>query len=155
MPEDRCESHKPNEIQCAKGEIYSECGSSCKESFIHNYNKEYDVCAKSCEPGCYCIQGFFRTKDDTCEPPPHILRTTERPFLDVPDEEELMSNSRTRPPDRSCHENEEYIDCGNSCEESCDSIMNPTLCTEFGAVRVFVKRVISGTKKQTKKYSLN
>ncbi|XP_054160686.1 mucin-6-like [Oppia nitens] len=53
--------------QCPFGEVFEECSDRCKEmcpSVKDSFGRVLS-CTR-CEPGCFCIDGYMRTKDGNC-----------------------------------------------------------------------------------------
>uniref|UniRef100_A0A1B0CYV1 TIL domain-containing protein n=1 Tax=Phlebotomus papatasi TaxID=29031 RepID=A0A1B0CYV1_PHLPP len=87
-----------------------ECQPKCSDP-----NEEYTTCGNSCkeecnsqncpavcETGCFCKPGYSR-KDGTCVPTKQCTPKCSDP-------------------------NEQYLTCGNSCKEQCNSLYCPALC---------------------------
>ncbi|CAG2104857.1 unnamed protein product, partial [Medioppia subpectinata] len=94
-----------------KNEEYSTCGRpkchSCLELSKHL------MCPnrQSCETGCFCRGGFYRTTDGDCVPLSKCIPK-------VPDFKQLATTT-PRSKDADCKENEHYEDCGDHCIELC------------------------------------
>uniref|UniRef100_A0A1B0CYU9 TIL domain-containing protein n=1 Tax=Phlebotomus papatasi TaxID=29031 RepID=A0A1B0CYU9_PHLPP len=139
----------PNK-QCPAFEVYLECGSSCQD----NCDKS-QVCADVCVPGCYCAPGYARV-DGKCVPRKkcpaqcpeneHYLSCgnncidhCDRDRLDCPpdcipgcycnnDYARINGKCVPRKQCTQCKFNEEYLTCGNACQDLCDT--SAVRCTD-------------------------
>ncbi|CAF1292317.1 unnamed protein product [Rotaria sp. Silwood1] len=87
---------------CGENEEYQECGSACSrtcDDFSYLTPKKHQVCVTMCVSGCFCKQGYYRANNGQCVEP-----------------------------EKCCtDDNEQYLDCGPACVETCDYV--PQLCT--------------------------
>lgn len=63
--------------ECGPNELYNECGSACPETCdTFNGLVENRACILLCVPGCFCKDGFVRSKDGQCIPPSECPKPT-------------------------------------------------------------------------------
>ncbi|CAF1451396.1 unnamed protein product, partial [Rotaria sordida] len=93
-------------LNCNENEEYTNCGTACPETC--NYKPE--TCTKQCVQGCFCKLNYVR-KDNS----------TNSPCI-------LKDQCPTDTTPLNCNENEEYINCGTACPETCN--YKPEACTK-------------------------
>ena len=91
------EGSKP--IRCGENEEYNACGSSCPRSCSDlYYAQEPKFCTLQCVPGCFCKDGYYRSRNGKCVKP-----------------------------EKCCQRrNEHYTTCGTACPATCD--FQPEIC---------------------------
>ncbi|XP_055677620.1 zonadhesin-like isoform X2 [Lutzomyia longipalpis] len=93
VPDSQCPS------KCTgQNEVFTKCGSSCREKCGSN------LCTQICETGCYCKPGYSR-QDGVCIPTSQCPTTQQ-----------------------CSDPNEMYTQCGNSCREKCGSKLCSQIC---------------------------
>ncbi|RWS23378.1 Zonadhesin-like protein, partial [Leptotrombidium deliense] len=111
---------------CKEHEIYKSCGSKCREKCEFIINRT--TCIERCEKGCFCDGGYYRNQDGNCVRPAKCIdvgksKCERKNFI-------LNHNVFITEPVQ-CKQNEVYKECGNSCEEACDTTRNSKICAEY------------------------
>lgn len=94
--------------------MYTDCGNPCKERCPDRQRP----CSTVCKRGCFCKRGYVRVdgkcvRDRVC--------------------------SETEPPEIECRRNEVFSDCGDRCEEECDSYSKSRNCPQSCQYGCFCK----------------
>ncbi|KFM77647.1 Zonadhesin, partial [Stegodyphus mimosarum] len=84
------ETEECGEKICGKNEIYKECGTACPA----NCTNRNPICTEECVEGCFCRDGFVKSKNGTCVP-------------------------LSQCPNELCGINEFYNECGTACQSTC------------------------------------
>ncbi|KAK6758201.1 hypothetical protein RB195_015801 [Necator americanus] len=95
---DDCDSLQTLRPTCNANEEFRECGTACEPTC---WNPAPKNCSKKCVLGCQCKEGYFRNGDECAA--------------------ECEDDDNVAPGDVLCPENEELVECGGSCEPTCES----------------------------------
>uniref|UniRef100_A0A1B0D7N2 TIL domain-containing protein n=2 Tax=Phlebotomus papatasi TaxID=29031 RepID=A0A1B0D7N2_PHLPP len=107
---------------CPKHEEYLFCGEAppCQVT-CENYGRSCDVKPSSyCPQGCYCKHGYARHPiTNQCV---HVKNCPSIEYFPQKAVTTTTTTTTTPKPEESCGKNEEYMDCGPSCQVDCSTL---------------------------------